>query len=192
MRKYNIIYADPPWDYGGSGFPSLSRRHAYPLMTTEAICALPVRDIAHDNALLFLWAVMSRLPDAFRVIDAWGFSYVSNGFSWVKLYPKSRTPVLGMGYWTRQNVELCLIAKRGRPIRRDTRVSSLVVAPRRRHSQKPDIVRDLIVRICGDVPRIELFARTRTPGWDIWGNELANDCELNPAPHASSNEGGAP
>lgn len=77
MRKYKIIYADPPWDYGGN-FPSSSDKHAYPLMRTEDICALPVEHIAHPDSILFLWATMSKLPEAFRVIEAWGFHYVSN------------------------------------------------------------------------------------------------------------------
>ncbi len=176
MKKYNIIYADPPWYH--SSFPSTSNKNAYPLMRTPDICALPVADIARANALLFLWTTMQRLPDAFQVIEAWGFRYVSNGFTWVKTHQKSGRFCLGMGYWTRQNVELCLVATRGRPYRRDNTVSSLVTAPRQRHSQKPDEVRRLIVRAVGDLPRIELFARTKTPGWDIWGNELKNDVEL--------------
>jgi len=184
MKKYQIIYADPPWDYGS--FPSVSETHAYPLMPTEDICALGVSDIAHSDAVLFLWATMSKLPDAFRVIEAWGFNYVTNGFTWVKTNPRARSPFLGMGYWTRQNAELCLLAKRGRPTRRDNRTSSLIVSPRRQHSRKPDQVRDMIVRICGDIPRVELFARSKTPGWDIWGNELNNDCQLTISHNAGS------
>jgi site-specific DNA-methyltransferase (adenine-specific) len=176
MRKYQIVYADPPWDYGS--FPSTSNTSAYPLMPTDEICALPVRNITQLNAVLFLWATMCKLPDAFRVIDAWGFSYVTNGFTWVKTNPRMRTPFLGMGYWTRQNAELCLLAKRGRPTRRDKRVSSLVIAPRQLHSKKPEVVRNLIVRVCGAFLRIELFARNKSPGWDSWGNEFPNDYQL--------------
>lgn len=172
MRKYQIIYADPPWDYGS--FPSMDKvTHAYPLMSTCDICALPVARIAHPDALLFLWATMSKLPDALRVIEAWGFRYVSNGFTWVKTYPGTGNFCAGMGYWTRQNAELCLVAKRGRPLRRDKTVSSVVVSPRGIHSAKP-----AVVRVAGDLPRVELFARTKMPGWDIWGNELPNDVDL--------------
>ena len=178
MKKYHIIYADPPWDYGSGAFPSTSSKQAYPLMKTADICALPVRDIAHDNAILFLWTTMTHIPDALRVIDAWGFRYVTNGFTWVKINRRSGTPVIGMGYWTRQNAELCLVAKRGVPRRRHKSIPSIIIEPRRAHSQKPDSVRRNIVRICGDLPRIELFARHKTPGWDIWGNELANDVQL--------------
>ena len=186
MKKYNIIYADPPWYYAGGGFPSTSDKHAYPLMKTADICELPVRDIVQPDALLFLWTTMTHIPDALRVIEAWGFRYVTNGFTWVKVHEKSKIPVIGMGYWTRQNAELCLVAKCGRPRRQHKCISSVIIEPRRRHSQKPDQVRRDIVRICGDLPRVvletrkenELFARQKAPGWDIWGNELVNDIEL--------------
>lgn len=178
MKKYNIIYADPPWDYGSGSFPSTSNKNAYPLMKTRDICALPIKDIVHPDALLFLWTTMIHIPDALQVIEAWGFNYVTNGFTWVKTNAKSGTPVIGMGYWTRQNAELCLVAKRGRPKRQHRSISSIVIEPRRMHSQKPDRVRRDIVRICGDLPRIELFARQKSPGWDIWGNELSNDIQL--------------
>ena len=178
MKKYSIVYADPPWSYGANSFPSISKKNAYPLMKTDAICALPVRDIVQPNALLFMWTMMTHLPDAMRVIDAWGFRYITNGFTWVKTNAKSGTPFMGMGYWTRQNAELCLVAKRGKMNRQHRSISSIIVEPRRRHSQKPDQVRRDIVRICGDLPRIELFARNKTPGWDIWGNELVNDISL--------------
>ena len=181
MKKYQIIYADPPWSYGGNSFPSTSDKQAYPLMKTQAICDLPVKEIVHPDALLFLWTTMTHIPDALRVIDAWGFRYVTNGFTWVKVHEKSRLPVIGMGFWTRQNAELCLVAKRGRPQRQHKCISSIIIEPRRRHSQKPDRVRDDIVRICGDVPRVELFAREKTHasvGWDVWGNEVACDIQL--------------
>jgi len=96
----------------------------------------------------------------------------------MKINAKSRTPVIGMGYWTRQNAELCLVAKRGVPRRRHKSIPSIVIEPRRAHSQKPDSIRRNIVRICGDLPRIEFFARHKTPGWDIWGNELEIDVQL--------------
>lgn len=178
MKKYQIIYADPPWSYGSNSFPSVSRTNAYPLMKTEDICALPLKDIVHPDALLFLWTTMIHISHALRVIDGWGFRYVTNGFTWVKVHEKSCLPVIGLGYWTRQNAELCLIAKRDRPQRHHKAVSSIIIEPRRRHSQKPDRVRDDIVRICGNLPRVELFTREKTPGWDIWGNELSNDITL--------------
>ena len=178
MKKYHIVYADPPWDHQLGGYSPKSPEAKYPVMTTSEICALPVKDIAHNDAVLFLWVTMTKLPDAFAVIEAWGFKYVSNGFTWVKTNPKGHGYHFGMGYWTRQNAEICLVAKRGRPKRRSAAVSSIVVAPRGVHSAKPAIVRREIVRVCGNLSRVELFARTKTPGWDIWGNELPNDLEL--------------
>lgn len=178
MKKYQIVYADPPWSYGANSFPSVSKKNAYPLMKTRDICALPIKDIVHPNALLFLWTTMIHIPDALEVIEAWGFNYVTNGFTWVKTSAKSGTPVIGMGYWTRQNAELCLVAKRGQPKREHKAISSIIIEPRRVHSQKPDRVRGDIVSICGNLPRIELFARQKYPGWDIWGNELTNDIQL--------------
>ena len=178
MKKYSIIYADPPWDYGVGKFPSTSKKFSYPLMPTKELAELPIAKIVADNSLLFLWTTMKHIPDAMIVIEAWGFQYVTNGFTWIKTNPKSGTPFFGMGYWTRQNAELCLLAKRGNPVRRDASTSSVIYAARERHSKKPDIVRDNITRICGDVPRLELFARRRTPGWDIWGNEVYCDISL--------------
>lgn len=178
MKKYQIIYADPPWFYKSGQFPSTSKRYAYPLLETEKICALPIQQIAHPNSLLFLWSTMSHIPEALQVIQAWGFHYVTNGFTWIKTNTKSGTPAFGMGYWTRQNAELCLLAKRGKPLRQFKNISSVVLEPRRLHSQKPDRIRNDIIRICGDLPRIELFARQKIPGWDIWGNELDNDIDL--------------
>ncbi len=176
MKKYKIIYADPPWQ--GNYFKNKSS--SYPLMRVKEMIALPVRTVVHPDALLFMWTTMSAIPDALQVIDAWGFQFVTNGFTWVKTHPNSGRAVVGLGMWTRHNAEICLLAKRGRPIRQSAAVRSLVIAPRRRHSEKPDEVRDHIVELCGDVPRLEMFARRKTPGWDIWGNELINDVELEP------------
>jgi len=100
----------------------------------------------------------------------------------MKTNANSGTPFMGMGYWTRQNAELCLVAKRGKMNRQHKSISSIIMEPRRRHSQKPDQVRRDIVRVAGDLPRIELFARNKTPGWDIWGNEVASDIFLGEKP----------
>lgn len=174
MKKYQIIYADPPW----KGHYFRRNSTAYPLMSVEKIASLPIQSIVHQDALLFMWVTMSAIPDALRVIDGWGFQFVTNGFTWIKTCSKSNKPAVGLGMWTRHNAEICLLAKRGRPTRQSFAVRSLVTSPRLRHSQKPAVVRDRIVELCGDIPRLELFARTKTPGWDIWGNELSNDLEL--------------
>lgn len=174
-NKYSIIYADPPWEYSKSGGMKNSRGMAkqhYSTMKLEAIKALPVQSISDKNCALFLWATFPQIAQALALITAWGFTYFGAGFVWVKHNPKSGKDAFGMGYWTRANPELCLLAFKGKmkPVRHDIR--QLVYAPAQRHSEKPSVIRDLIVELCGDLPRIELFARQTTPGWDAWGNEV--------------------
>ena len=172
--RFCVLYADPPWRLkGGAGMP-------YPMMATRDICALPVQNLCAPDCLLFLWAVPAHLPDALAVIEAWGFRYVTVAFTWVKRTPLDAGFLTGRGYWTCSNAEPCLLATRGHPKRFGTGVPSLVVSPRREHSRKPDEVRDRIVRVAGDVPRAELFARQRTEGWSAWGNEVPCDFPLKP------------
>lgn len=176
-KKYNVIYADPPWEYkesggghrGTAGLP-------YETMSTEDICALPIPKIADDTSILFIWATFRKLKECLRVIDAWGYEYYGLGFCWVKTNKKNPSPAWGMGYYTRQNAEVCLI---GVPKGKDNRIKpqvrnvlSVVHSPKEEHSKKPDEIRDSIKRICGDVPAIELFARQEVDDWDCWGNEV--------------------
>ena len=121
---------------------------------------------------MFLWTVYPFLPEALDVIKAWGFKYKSIAFQWVKLNPVSLTPFYGLGRWTRGNTEPCLLATKGHPHRIADDIFQLVVCPRERHSQKPSLVRDQIVKLMGDVSRIELFARERISGWDAVGYEI--------------------
>jgi len=171
--SFGVIYADPPWRLGGGG----KGGPPYPIMATKDICVLPVESLAAPDCAL-LWAVHSHLPDALAVIRAWGFAYKTVAFTWVKRTPLDTGFFLGRGYWTHANAEVCLLATRGRPRRAGTGVSSLVVSPRREHSRKPDAVRERIVRVFGDVPRAELFARQKVPGWSAWGNEVECDFSL--------------
>jgi len=185
IEKYAIIYADPPWTYKQSGSTKNSRGMAkqhYNTMKIEDICRLPVRNMAEDNAVLFMWATFPMMAEALKVIDSWGFIYKSAAFVWVKQNKVSLTPFWGMGAYTRANSEVCLIA-----ISKNTKakkqvlshaVHQIIHAPVMKHSQKPAEVRDSIVKLLGDRKRIELFARQKTTGWDIWGNELENDIEL--------------
>lgn len=181
--KYNIIYADPPWEYKESGGGNRGTAGLpYTTMSTKDICDLPINDISADTSILFIWATFRKLKECLNVIDAWGFEYYGLGFDWVKTNKKSNTPVWGMGYYTRQNTEICLIgvrknkSKRIKPLVRN--VLSVVHSQRREHSQKPDEIRDYIVNICGNLPRIELFARQKIDGWDSWGNEIDSDILL--------------
>ena len=139
-------------------------------MNLDALKGLPMRSIAAYDCALFLWATFPTLSDVFPLLDAWGFKYKTVAFTWVKV-SKNNKLKMGMGNWTRANAEICLLATRGHPKRVSASVQSAILAEPREHSQKPDEVRERIVQLMGDVPRIELFARTHTPGWDVWGLE---------------------
>ncbi len=113
-----------------------------------------------------------QLPEALRLIKAWGFQYKSVAFVWLKKNRKADSWFYGLGFWTRANAEVCLLAIRGRPRRQAANVHQLIISPIEGHSKKPDEAREKIVALMGDVPRVELFARQSTPGWDVWGNEV--------------------
>ena len=173
-KKYNIIYADPPWEYKESGGGSRVVKAHYNTMNINDIKALPIKTICNDTSILFLWVTFPRLEQGIEVIKAWGFQYYGLAFDWVKT-SKNGQPSWGMGYYTRQNTEICLIgvkdkSHRIKPLCRN--VLSVVHSERREHSRKPDCIRDYIVQVCGDLPRIELFARQHADGWDCWGNEV--------------------
>ena len=172
-KKYEIIYADPPWSYKDKA--KAGKRGAafkYPTQSEQWLQQLPVRKIADDNCIFFLWVTMPKLNECFRLIEAWGFTYKTVGFTWVKKNKKQDSYFWGMGSWTRANAELCLIATKGKPQRLSASIHSVIDAPIERHSKKPDIVRDKIVELVGGLSRIELFARESVSGWDCWGNEV--------------------
>lgn len=179
-KKYNIIYADPPWSYRQCGTSDKSRGTAkkhYPTMTIEDICNLPLPDItAADGAACFMWATFPQYGEAIRVMERWGFEYKTAAFVWVKKYSKSGKNFWGMGAYTRANAEVCLLGvtpnfKAGEKIVSHA-VHQIIEAPYDGHSKKPDETRERIVALLGDIPRIELFARQRANGWDAWGNEV--------------------
>lgn len=179
-QKYTVIYSDPPWAYKvwskkGTG---RSAENHYPTMSIEDIRALPVGELAAKDCALFLWVTMPILQEAFSVILAWGFTYKTVAFVWIKQNRKSPSFFWGLGHWTRANAELCLLATKGHPKRQSAKVHQLIVTPIEQHSKKPDEVREKIVELMGDVPRIELFARKTTPGWAVWGNEVDSDIVL--------------
>lgn len=167
--KYNIIYADPPWKYFEEGFKNQSQH--YPTMELEDICALPVGELAADDCILFLWVTYPMLDNFMDVLRCWGFEYSTVGFTWVKSQKDGTGFAFGLGAWTRSNAEICVIGKRGTIPRQDASVSQIIYAPKGEHSAKPAIVREKIIKLVGDLPRIELFARIQTPGWDVWGNQ---------------------
>ena len=174
--RYKVIYADPPWYYHDKRVkhPRLCGGAAahYPVMRVEDIASMPVKEIRDDNSILFLWATFPNLQEALWVIDAWGFKYRTLGFSWIKLNKKNSKPFFGIGYYTKSNCEVCLIGVNGSPKIVSNSVSSVVISPRLKHSQKPAEVRERIVQLCGDVPRLELFAREKVPGWDAMGFDI--------------------
>lgn len=179
MEPYQIIYADPPWRYDQKSLQGAAEKH-YSTMSMEELCGLPVERIAAKDSLLFLWATFPQLPAALRLISAWGFQYKTVAFLWLKKNRKADSWFFGLGFWTRGNAELCLLATRGHPKRKAANIHQFIISPIEAHSKKPDIVRDKIVALAGDVPRIELFARQETPGWDVWGNEVTNSIQLEP------------
>lgn len=172
-KKYNIIYADPPWSYKDKALAG--NRGAcckYDVMNIDDIKNLPIKNIMNDDCILFMWVTMPKLNECFDVIKAWGFEYKTVGFVWIKKNKKSDSLFWGMGRWTRANAEVCLIATKGKPKRESAKVHSVIMSKIREHSRKPDETRDRIIELCGDLPRIELFARQEVEGWDCWGNEV--------------------
>lgn len=174
-QKYNIIYADPPWTfktYSAKGKTKKSAENHYSCMNKKDIQALPVPRIAADNCVLLLWVTFPCLEEGLELIPNWGFTYKTCGFTWVKRNKKADGWFWGLGYWTRANAEICLLATKGNPKRASKSVHQICDARIRAHSQKPAEVRERIVQLCGDLPRIELFARQHVEGWDCWGNEI--------------------
>ncbi len=147
-------------------------------MSADDICSLPVADIAEDNCVLFLWVTFPNLQESLRVIKAWGFEYRTVAFVWVKRNKKAVNWFMGLGYWTRANAEICLLAVKGKPKRVSKSVRQIIDSPIEHHSKKPDETRERIVDLMGDLPRIELFARQKTDGWEVWGNEVESDIKL--------------
>jgi N6-adenosine-specific RNA methylase IME4 len=142
-------------------------------MDFEAIRRLPIARIASADAELFLWTTDPMLPLALELLDAWGFTYQGIAFAWCKRTRTGKMWHIGMGYTTRKNIELCLLARRGRGLKRvRADVRQIVDEPVREHSRKPDCIHDRIVRLYGDRPRIELFARQQVPGWKAHGNAI--------------------
>lgn len=172
-KKYNIIYADPPWHYENekNNDPKMGGM-TYQTMGIEDICKMPISKIADKDCALFLWVTMPKLKEGLQVIDSWGFKYTTCAFTWVKQNPSGSGIYSGLGHWTNGNAELCLFAKKGTPKRIAKNVKQIVLAPRARHSEKPPEVRDRIINLLGDLPRIELFARQECNGWDYFGNEV--------------------
>ena len=171
-KKYQIIYADPPWEMGNKSTNRVLLPK-YDVMKTNDIINLPIEKLSDENCALFLWTINAKIPDAIKFIEKLEFRYVGVAFCWVKTSQKTGIPNCRMaGNYTLQGIELCLLAIKGSMKTKDRTVRQVLMHPRLFHSKKPDIIRDEIVRLFGDLPRIEIFARNRTEGWDVWGNEV--------------------
>ena len=144
-------------------------------MTLDEICRLDIASLAAKDCVLFLWATFPKLREALQVIKSWGFQYKTIAFLWLKQNRSGHGWFYGLGFWTRGNAEICLLATKGNPHRKSNKVHQFIISPLIRHSQKPNEAREKIVALMGDVPRIELFAREKAPGWDVWGNEVESD-----------------
>jgi len=174
-KRYDIIYADPPWSYkvwSKKGEGRSAESH-YSTMQKEDIQRLDIPKIASDNSVLLLWVTAPCLVEGIELIEKWGFTYKTVAFTWVKKNKIADSYFWGMGYYTRANAEYCLLATRGKTLPRISRAVHQIVDDKiMKHSQKPDTVRKRIVELFGDIPRIELFARQYAEGWDCWGNEV--------------------
>jgi len=180
-KKYQIIYADPPWNFGNRLYSSnkIDNQRAitrvYPVMKTGDICNIPIRNICEKNAVCFMWVADAFIPDAVEVMKAWGFKYKTVAFIWLKK-ELSGKQVCYMGQWTMKNAELVLFGTKGKMTQflksRKVRQLQEAIRERKKHSKKPQLIRDKIIEMFGDLPRIELFAREKTEGWDVWGDEV--------------------
>lgn len=190
---FKAIYADPPWRFeawdgrkfsGGNQVRKDGRvihggvrGTPYETMGAAEIAAMPIADLATEDSVLFLWICWPMMPEALRLIEAWGFIYKTCAFSWIKgdarqteFFHDDVKTYMGMGYWTRANSEVCLLATRGKPKRINADVRQGIIEPRREHSRKPDCVHGRIERLV-EGPYLELFARAPRKGWTVWGNQ---------------------
>jgi N6-adenosine-specific RNA methylase IME4 len=188
-KKYQIIYADPPWCYpdwnkkqniknkflGVSANIKRSPSRHYKVLPIEFIYNLPVQSIAEENSLLFLWALPYMLKEAIMTVEHWGFKYKTVVFTWIKQNKKSPSLFWGMGGWTRSNAELCLLGIKGKNKRENKSVHSVIISPVGEHSEKPNEVRERIIKLTGNCSRIELFARKKYNDWDSWGEEVTKN-----------------
>lgn len=175
-KKYEIIYADPPWQFKvwsrKTGLQRSADSH-YKTLSKENIQQIPINKITNANSVLFLWVTAPCFVEGMELIKKWGFTYKTVAFTWVKKNKISDSLFWGMGYYTRSNAEYCLLATKGKPLKRINKgVHSVIVSKIREHSKKPDEARERIVQLFGKLPRIELFARQHIDGWDCWGNEV--------------------
>ncbi|MBO6542320.1 MAG: hypothetical protein JJ939_16055 [Alphaproteobacteria bacterium] len=170
---FAAIVADPPWSFktwsGKTGTPHRTAKDHYSTMTVKDMHHLPVADVAAKDAALFMWVVDSHIDASIELAKAWGFAFKTCAFTWAKT-TKTGKHMIGMGYWTRKQTEICLLFTRGKPSRKSMGVRQLITAERREHSRKPDEMFERVEALV-DGPYLELFARNQRPGWTVWGNQ---------------------
>ncbi len=177
---FGAILADPPWGFqcwSGPEKKVASRGTVAPYQTMGMVelAELPIAELAADNCVLFAWVVWPTMPEALALIERWGFKYKTCAFAWMKadpyrLWALEEDVRMGLGYWTRANSEVCLLATKGKPKRQNSDVRQGIIEPIRQHSRKPDGIHERIERLVAG-PYLELFARQQRPGWTVWGNE---------------------
>lgn len=189
-RKYDIIYADPPWAYKVWSEKTAGRtasRH-YNTQSLGYLACLDIASLSNPDCVLLMWATFPCLAEAFALGRAWGFRYKTVAFVWVKRNRHNHDLFLGMGYYTRANAEVVLLFTKGRPLKRVNKdVPQVLICPKGKHSQKPPEIRRRIERLFGDRRRLELFARSRDgffpdteyEGWDVFGNEANSSIPVN-------------
>lgn len=183
--KYGVILTDPPWEYRNSGVEGAASK-AYSLTSTKALARLNVKDFAADDSVMVMWTTWPCLTDAFELIPAWGFEYIT-GLPWVKLQDQPfvdlmgdhviGAPSYGTGFWVRGCTEPILICRRGQP--RIPEMGHLgLISKRFEHSRKPDNIYEYCETMDG--PYLEMFARRKRDGWDAFGNEIDGSIEITP------------
>ena len=177
MNQYQVIYADPPYRYQRKNVQGAAENH-YPTMSIEELKALPVKALADKDCALFLWITFPMLQEAWSLMEAWGFQYKTAAFVWLKVNRRTDSLFYGLGWWTRSNAELCLLATKGNPRRQANDVHQVIISRIEAHSKKPDAARRRIEALMGDDPRVGLFARQAAPGWDVWGHEVYNSFDM--------------
>lgn len=189
-KKYDIIYADPPWEYrvwGKKGTVSTATNH-YNTQSLGYLACMDIASICNTNSVLFMWATFPCLLEALALGKAWQFTYKTVAFVWVKRNKHNYSPSLGMGHYTRANAEVVLLFTRGRSLERASKnIPQVLISPKGKHSQKPPEIRNRIEKLFGDRSRLELFARSRDglfqdieyEGWDVFGNETAKTIPVN-------------
>jgi len=173
-KKYQIIYADPCWQYDDKSLSHGGGAEShYSCLSIEEMCEIPVQSIAENNSILLIWVTFPMLEESFKLIKAWGFVFKTVAFTWVKTNGDG-TIYMGMGRYTRANAEICLLCKRGTGLKRlDASIKQVVLSKRLKHSQKPKIFRKCISDLFGsERSKIELFSRDKIEGWDCWGNQI--------------------